>query len=84
MAVIDISDEEKAGRYTVINSWCGRLKIPWIDIGNILQLMRKPKPTLLTTCSIFNLPHYIGMVQEELAFDDTVSYTQRGNGLQHS
>ena len=45
---------------------------------------RKPEPTLLLTQGIFNLPHHIGMVREELAFDDGVSYTQRGNGLQHS
>ena len=37
----------------------------------------KTKPTLLPTQGIFNL--HIGMVLEELAFDDDVSYTQRGN-----
>ena len=31
---------------------------------------RKPEPTLLPTQWIFNLPHHIGMVWEELAFDD--------------
>ena len=36
---------------------------------------RKPEPTLLTTQGIFNLPHHIGVVWEELAFDDAVSYT---------
>ena len=39
----------------------------------------KPKPTLLLTQGIFNLPHHIGMVLEELTFDDAVSYTQQGN-----
>ena len=34
---------------------------------------RKPKPALK---GIFNLPRHIGMVWEELAFDDAVSYTQ--------
>ena len=34
---------------------------------------KKPKPTLLPTQGIFNLPHQIGMAQEELAFDDGVS-----------
>ena len=45
---------------------------------------RKPKPTLLLTQGIFSLPHYIAMVLEELAFDNAVSYTHQGNGLQHS
>ena len=27
---------------------------------------------------IFNLLHYIGMIREELTFDDTVSYTTAG------
>ena len=40
---------------------------------------RKPEPTPLLTQGIFHLPHHIGMVWEELAFDNTVSYTQRGN-----
>ena len=31
---------------------------------------RKPKSTLLPTQWTFNLPHHIGMVSEELAFDD--------------
>ena len=39
---------------------------------------RKPECTLLQTEGIFNLPHHICMACEELAFDDTVSYTQRG------
>ena len=42
------------------------------------------RPTLLPTQRIFNLPRHIGMAREELAFDDTVSYTQWGSGLQHS
>ena len=33
---------------------------------------------------IFNLPHHIGAVWEELAFDGAVSYAQQGNELQHS
>ena len=37
---------------------------------------RKPEPTLLRTQRIFNLPHHIGMVREELAFNDAVSYAQ--------
>ena len=41
--------------------------------------MRKSEPTLLPTQRIFNLPHQIRTVWEELTFDDTVSYTQRGN-----
>ena len=45
---------------------------------------RKPGPTLLLTQVIFNLPQYdIGMVWEELAFDDAVSYAWRENELQH-
>ena len=48
--------------------------------GDMMYEMRsrKPKPALLTTQGIFNLPHHIGMQWEELVFDDTVSYTQRG------
>ena len=42
---------------------------------------RKPKPTLLPTQEIFNLLHNIGMVWEELAFGDAVSYIWQGNGL---
>ena len=42
------------------------------------------EPTLLPTQAIFNLPHHIGMVGEELAFDDAVIYTQWSNGLQQS
>ena len=38
---------------------------------------RKSEPTLLPTQGIFNLPHHIDMVWEQLAFDDAVSYTQR-------
>ena len=45
---------------------------------------RKPKPTGLLTQWIFNLPFHIGMVWEELSFDDPVSYTKWGHGLQHS
>ena len=54
--------------------------------GDMIYKMRrrKPGPTLLPTQGIFNLPHHVGMVWEQLAFDDAVSYTQRGNGLQQS
>ena len=45
---------------------------------------RKPEPTLLLTQWVFKLPHHIGMVWQELSFDDAVSYTQLGNELQHS
>ena len=45
---------------------------------------RKPEPTVLLTHGIFNLSHHIGMDLQELAFEDFVSYTQWGNGLQHS
>ena len=44
---------------------------------------RKPESTLLPTEGLFNLPHHIGMVWEELAFDNTISFTQWGDGLQH-
>ena len=40
---------------------------------------RKPKPTLSPTQGIFNLSHHTGMLFEELAFDDAVSYTQQEN-----
>ena len=51
--------------------------------GDMMDEMRrrKPKPTHLPTQEIFNLPHDIGMVFEELAFDGAMSYTQQGNGL---
>ena len=48
------------------------------------EMRRKLKLTLLQTQRIFKLPHHIGMVGEELTFDDDLSYTQQGNGLQHS
>ena len=44
---------------------------------------RKPEPTVLPTGRIFNLPYHIGMILEEMIFDDAVSYAQQGNGLQH-
>ena len=43
--------------------------------------MRKPELTCLPTQGLFNPPHHIGMVGEELAFDDAVSYTQRGKQI---
>ena len=45
---------------------------------------RKLEATSLPTQGILNLPHHIGMVWEELAFDDTLSYTKQTNALQHS
>ena len=38
---------------------------------------RKSEPTVLLTRGIFNLPHHIDVVWEQLAFDDAFSYTQR-------
>ena len=54
--------------------------------GDMMYEMRcrKPEPTPLPAQRFFNLPHHIGMVWAELAFDDAVSYTQWGNGLQQS
>ena len=54
--------------------------------GDMMHEMRRRlrEPILLLTQGIFTLPRHIGMVSDELAFDDTVSYTQQGNGLQHS
>ena len=40
---------------------------------------RKPEPTLPPTQAFFNLAHHKGMAWEELAFDDAVTYTKRGN-----
>ena len=37
---------------------------------------RNPEPTLLPPQGIFHLPHHIGMVWEELAFDDAVIQVQ--------
>ena len=59
---------------SVISWWCYGYEMRW----------RQPKPTLLLTRGIFNLPHHMGLVWEELAFDNAVSYTQQGNGLQYS
>ena len=33
-------------------------------------------PTFLLTQGISNLPHHMVMLREEMAFDDTASYTQ--------
>ena len=54
--------------------------------GDMMYELRRKEsePALLLTQGIFKLPHHIGMVSEELAFDDTVSYTQWRNGLRHS
>ena len=54
------------------------------DGDMMYEMRRKPKPILLPSQGFFNLPNHLGMVQEELAFDGTVSYTQWGNGLQPS
>ena len=42
--------------------------------GDMIYSMRRrnPKPTLLPTQRIFKLPHHVGMVWAELAFDDVV------------
>ena len=42
--------------------------------GDVMNEMRE-KSTLLPTQGFFNLPHQIGMVSEELAFDDAVCCT---------
>ena len=60
----------------LVKSW------QWYDVWD--EMRRKSEPTLLPTQGIFNLLHHVGMVWEELAFDDAVSYAQQGNGLQHS
>ena len=54
--------------------------------GDMMYKIRrgKPEPTLLSMQEVFSFPHRIGMVCEELAFGDAMSYTQWGNGLQHS
>ena len=56
-----------------------------LNLGGVMiyemRRRRKPDPTLLLINWIFNLPHHIGMVREELAFDDALSYSQQGNGL---
>ena len=43
--------------------------------GDMMYEMRRRKlePTLFLTQGIDNLPHHIGMVREELAFDDAVN-----------
>ena len=48
---------------------------------NVMYEMRRRKRELTTlpTQGIFNLPHHIGTVWKELAFDDAVSFTQQGN-----
>ena len=45
--------------------------------GDMKHEMRKrqSEPTLLPTQRSFILPHHTGMVGEELAFDNTVTYT---------
>ena len=49
--------------------------------GNMVyELRRKPEPSLLPTQGTFNHPHNIVMIWDELAFGDTVSYTQQGHG----
>ena len=47
-------------------------------VGDMMYEMRrrKPKPILLPIQGIFNLLRYLGMVWEELAFADSVSYSQ--------
>ena len=41
---------------------------------------RKLEPTVVLTQRTFNILFHVGMVGEELAFDDAVSYTQWENG----
>ena len=49
--------------------------------GDVMYEMRRnPKPTLLPYQRNFNLLHHIAV----LAFDNAVTYTEQGNGLQHS
>ena len=45
-------------------------------IATMFQLYHGGEPTLLPTQGIFNLPYHIGIVWEELAFDDALSYIQ--------
>ena len=40
---------------------------------------KKVEPTLLQTQASFNLPQHIGMVGEELGFDDAECFTQCRN-----
>ena len=40
------------------------------------EMKKKPKPTHLLTQGIFIFRDHIGMVREELVFDDAASYTQ--------
>ena len=59
----------------------------WLYLGgDVIYVITGGKPgrTLLSTQGIFNLSPHVGMVWEELVFDDAVSYTQKGNGLQQS
>ena len=46
--------------------------------------MRRKEPTLLPAQGIFILQQLIGLLWEELAFDEAVSYTQQGNEFQYS
>ena len=50
------------------------------DMMYEMKRKRNPEPTLWPTQGIFTLPHHISRVWEELAFDDAVSFTQRGEG----
>ena len=43
------------------------------------EMRGKPEPTLLPTQGIFSLPYHIGMVWEQLAFDDTISSGENPN-----
>ena len=66
--------------------WChgNSISVIFWQRYNAEMRMRKPEPTLSPTQQIYSLPYHAGMIWEELAFNDTVSYTQRWNGLQHS
>ena len=54
------------------------------DMMYEMRRRRKPEATLLLTQGTFNFPHHIGIIWEELAFDNAVSYIQQGNGHQYS
>ena len=53
----------------------------WYDVWDEEE---KALAYTFTDSRIFNLPHHICLVWQELAFDDDISYTQWRNGLQHS
>ena len=60
---------------------CHINSISVISCSDMMYEMRRRnlEPTLLPTQGIFNLQHHICMEGEERAFNDAVSYSQRGN-----